>query len=266
MEYEKLGKHGRRFAALRELKKPAVRREQGIFLAEGVRVVDELMAAGLSVETLLVDDARLDRPEIQVTLDKAIQCGITPLTCAADDLVRLADTSQPQGILAWGKIPANPDLTLDGQRYAWLDRCSDPGNLGAIIRSLDFFRFDGLLLGPGSTDPWGPKTVRAAAGARFRLPVWADVSIREAVDRFRRQAGDVLALLPSSGENLDQIPVPERLLLVLGPETGGLDHEAGQASDRHVTIPGNPAAESLNLAVALSVAGFYFRKGNGPGR
>lgn len=86
----------------------------------------------------------------------------------------ISPAKTPQGVLFTCAIPVLPvPETLPGRRYVVLDGVQDPGNVGTVLRTLDAFDADGLLLTGGCADPFGPKTVRASMGAVFRRPVWS---------------------------------------------------------------------------------------------
>jgi TrmH family RNA methyltransferase len=124
----------------------------------------------------------------------------------------------------------------------------DPGNVGTLLRSALAFRVAAVLVTPGTADPFGPKVIRASAGAALRLP-----SAAMALDAVVTWAGSVdlepvaAVAAPTSGGDAS---LPERCLLVLGHETRGLPDLPGA---RPVTVAHDPAIESLNVAMAGSI-------------
>lgn len=149
-----------------------------------------------------------------------------------------------------------PGLTLPekltGRRYAVLEGVQDPGNVGTVLRTLDAFDGDGLILLPGCADVYSPKTLRASMGAVFRRPVWVctALELRAALDR---------SGLPLYGAALRQDTQDARRVdfsrcaVAIGSEGRGLTQELLDMCDGTVRIPMSPRCESLNAAVAASV-------------
>jgi RNA methyltransferase, TrmH family len=120
---------------------------------------------------------------------------------------------------------------------------ADPGNVGTLLRAADAFGA-GVALSAGCADPTGPKAVRAAMGAVWRVPL-AD---------FDEPRGTRVALVPRGGTPLPELSVDGDVVLVLGAEREGLPREVLDGSDVHASIPQPGAAESLNVATAGAIA------------
>ena len=171
----------------------------------------------------------------------------------ADVMVSVSPMKTPQGVLFTCRMPG---LTLPekltGRRYAVLEGVQDPGNVGTVLRTLDAFDGDGLILLPGCADVYSPKTLRASMGAVFRRPVWActALELRAALDR---------SGLPLYGAALRQDTQDARRVdfsrcaVAIGSEGRGLTQELLDLCDGTVRIPMSPRCESLNAAVAASV-------------
>jgi TrmH family RNA methyltransferase len=120
---------------------------------------------------------------------------------------------------------------------------TDPGNVGALIRSADAFGA-GVALSPGCADPTGSKALRASMGSIFRVPI-AD---------FDDPAGRRIALVPRGGEPLADVDLSGDVVFVLGAEREGLPNDVLARCDATATIPLAPGAESLNVAMAGTIA------------
>jgi RNA methyltransferase, TrmH family len=120
---------------------------------------------------------------------------------------------------------------------------ADPGNVGTLLRSADAFGA-GVALSKGCADPTGPKALRAAMGALWRVPTCA----------FEEPSGTRVALVPRGGEPLPELEIDGDVVLVLGAEREGLPHEVLERCDVQASIPQPGQAESLNVAVAGSIA------------
>jgi RNA methyltransferase, TrmH family len=132
-------------------------------------------------------------------------------------------------------------------------RVGDPGNVGTLIRSADAFGA-AIALSPGCADPTGPKALRASMGALFRVPAVG----------FDEAQGRRVALVPRGGEPLPEVDLAGEVVFVLGAEREGLPADVLERCDVHASIPQAIEAESLNVAMAGTVA-LYERSRQRPG-
>lgn len=240
---------------LRSLRQRKAREQEGLFLAEGVRAVEDLLASPLPVRLAVAASSLGDTPRGQALLDVLAARGVALRETGDRELAALADTETPQGILAVAPIPA---AGLDAFRAAdhdpfvllVLDAVQDPGNFGTLARTAEALGAAGLVALPGTVDPWNPKSVRAAMGSTFRLPVveagWDDLG-----PYLRAQGVETLAAVVG-GEPLGDAR-PRRAALVLGNEGAGVGDETRARADRAVGIPLRGRAESLNVAAAGAI-------------
>jgi TrmH family RNA methyltransferase len=165
----------------------------------------------------------------------------------------LCDVRTPQGILAVMEKPpeAEGDLPEKGF-YLFCDRVSDPGNLGAMLRTAYAAGFSGALLGEGCADAYAPKTVRATMGALFHLTVLQkeyDFLLRQ-----RRRGYKLIAsALMDGAKNLFYAKFGPRTILIVGSEAEGVSKGLLPYCDAVVKIPMPGGAESLNAAVAAGL-------------
>jgi TrmH family RNA methyltransferase len=230
---------------LRKLKsRRAARREEGVFLCEGPKMLAEALRWNAQIETVVyAQGTRL--PELP---DQ------TRVVEVPEDLLRsVADTETPQGVVFLCKgnsltLPA----ALSGTRYLVLDGVQDPGNVGTIWRSADAFGADGLILCSGCADPWNPKTVRATMGAVFRLPVYECEMDPLAAALKERKIPLYATALRSDTEDLRKVKL-DRAAVVIGSEGRGVSEETLALCEKTLKIPMTERCESLNAAVAASV-------------
>ena len=142
----------------------AYRREQGVYLCDSPKLLAEALKWHAPVREIAVT-ADVPLPPLPETV-RAVEI-------PEDVMSSISPMKSPQGALFTVTLPetAVPEA-LPGSRYMVLDGVQDPGNVGTILRTLDAFDFDGLLLLEGCADPWSVKTVRSSMGAVFRRPVW----------------------------------------------------------------------------------------------
>jgi RNA methyltransferase, TrmH family len=234
------------------------RRQDGLFLAEGVKVVEELLKSDWRVEAILVLPEKIQYWE---TLLAPLKDRISLYQLSRPDFKKLSQDKEPEGIIAIVKIKEQPSLS------SWLPSAaghlligheiSNPQNLGALTRSACWFGFGGIILSPNSVDWTNPKVIRASMGGIFHLAVFSDVDLSAALPEIRKN----YALI---GSDVDEGVLPHSLTkkgaLLLGSESHGLpDDLLAQVSERW-RIPGNSQADSLSLPQAAAIMMYEMSK------
>jgi TrmH family RNA methyltransferase len=153
------------------------------------------------------------------------------------------------------KDPKNEDLllTLEDKLLLYLDRISEPGNLGSILRSASWFGVKSILLSPECVDPWNPKAVRASAGSIFKLNIFTDLKFIFLKDRFKKKGYQFISTVVFDGLPLNEWKIGKKTIIFLGQEASGLSKEILKHVDGHINIPGAGNVESLNLSVATGI-------------
>jgi TrmH family RNA methyltransferase len=171
-------------------------------------------------------------------------------------LARLAGTKSPRGPVAVVEIPE--ERLQAGRDLLVSVGVSDPGNLGALVRTAASFGW-GFAYTEGSADPWAPKSIRAGAGGQFQTPVSRIQSLGE-LEGWVTVAGVVRDGVPP--EEVKERPVA----LLVGEEAHGLDERVASLAAHRLTIPTPGDTESLNVAVAAGIAVYALSKGAGGDR
>lgn len=239
---------------IRDLHRRKARERRGLALAEGVRLVEEMLAAEVPCKGAVVAPGLLATPRGAALRERLAAAG-APIEEATDaELDELAATEHPQGIVAvyqpreWSLDQLRP---APGRPLVLLDGVQDPGNVGTIARTAVAFGASGLVALPGTADLANPKVVRSAMGALFRLPhLHAD---DVAVLHWLAVEGVALWVTAMDGAPLAAGRPAEPLAVVLGNEGAGVRDALLARADRRVSIPIDPAAESLNVAVAAGI-------------
>jgi TrmH family RNA methyltransferase len=239
---------------LRSLRQRKTREAEGLFLAEGVRAVEDLAASPLPVRLAVAASTLGDTPRGRALLDLLATQRVAVHETDERELAALADTETPQGILAVAPIPSAglDDLyaARDPAVIVVLDAVQDPGNFGTLARTAEALGAAGVVALPGTVDPWNPKSVRAAMGSSFRLPIvpaaWDELA------PWLAERGFATLAAAAGGERLPD-PRPARAALVLGNEGAGVSAETRTRADRVVGIPLRGRAESLNVAAAGAI-------------
>jgi TrmH family RNA methyltransferase len=231
-----------RTTLVRSLHRKKGRLKEGAYLAEGERLLREIPADYRGVRFLFGLSENVEW--------LADQFPGLPVFVAGRDGGLFA-TEHSQGVAAVVDIPLPPslaELAGSGRPLLMLDRVADPGNVGTIIRSADWFGLGGVLLGAESVDLYNPKTVRATMGAIFRLPAIEGVSVDDLVALGR----PLIGLDAGSELYLESTELPSNGIYVIGGEAHGPSPELREAS-RQVSIRGSGQGESLNAAIAGSI-------------
>ncbi|HUR95529.1 MAG TPA: RNA methyltransferase [Gemmatimonadales bacterium] len=242
---------------IRDLGRRRGRERRGLALAEGIRLVEEALAAGVAVRGAAVSPALEATPRGQA-LKSALGCrGVRLADVTTPELDALADTEHPQGVVAviepraWAlqDVPTPPGAVL-----LVLDAVQDPGNVGTILRTALGLGAVGVVTLKGTAELTNPKVLRGSMGASFRLPAVA--SETQGLLSWARERGVELWVAAADGapirralDRSGRAPVA----IVVGNEGAGVGPELAAVAARRVAIPLVPAAESLNVAVAAAI-------------
>ncbi|WP_437224434.1 TrmH family RNA methyltransferase [Planctomicrobium sp. SH661] len=244
-----------RLAPYRNLKRMNLTRWSGMFIAEGMRLVERLLESDFEVDSILVSEAHLRRlsPE---TIART-QVFIAPLKL----LESIIGFQFHSGMLACGRrkqqvplhdwLPPRPAPAL----IVGCPQTADPDNLGTIIRIAAAFGAQGIMTGKGAADPFSRRTLRISMGNAFYLPIYEAVDFQHEMQRMQQEFGfNVLAsLLDPQAEPLAEIRRSHRTLLLLGNEDDGLAPELASLADQKVIIPMAEKIDSLNVGIAAGV-------------
>ena len=222
-----------RVKLIRRLESRRQRERLGLFAVEGEDAVAAGLDAGLEPVEALVD---AERPSLGERLPRA--------EAVAPELMReLSTLAHPARVVAVFRKADLPGGTEPPVGLA-LWRVHDPGNVGTLVRAADALGPAFLALSAGCADPIGPKALRAGAGSVFRVPL----------ARFDEAPGPLVALVSRGGTPLPELEVGERVTFVLGAERDGLPPEVLGRCDHTASIPMSGPTDSLNVAVAGSLA------------
>ena len=227
----------KQIAALRQQK---FRKELGLFVVEGRKMTEELLRSDFETVGLYATEAFLtDQP----TFGEAE-------TVSEMQMQQMSNQDTPPGILAVVRIPKQGDLQTHSRFVLALDGIANPGNMGTLIRTAEWFGIGDVVCSMDCVELWNPKTVQATMGSLFRVKVWkTDLSayLRQAQREGKAVYGALL-----EGENLFRMKAKPEGVIVIGSESHGIRNEVLPCLTHPITIPrvGGSATESLNAAVA----------------
>jgi RNA methyltransferase, TrmH family len=217
------------------------RNQQGCFKAEGLRVIETLLKSNMALIQIYCSEALLDAikkicPEHTITLVEEAA------------LNKISSASTPSGVVAVFKIPQSPQQEKLSSGLI-LYSCSDPGNMGTLMRTCAAMGKKTVVVIEG-VDPWSPKVVQASAGTLGSLDIfeWSWAKLAEYKTDLK-----ICALVVSNGKKPDEINFSDTLIMV-GNEAHGIPDSIVEQSDLLLTLDMPGKTESLNAAVAGSIA------------
>ncbi|WP_028912951.1 RNA methyltransferase [Prevotella sp. MA2016] len=231
-----------------ELKK--FRKQEGLFIAEGHKVVGDLLKAGYTPKQLFATAEWIaNNPASQA------------IEVTNDELTRLSLLQHPQQVLGLFPIPNTQHLSPNTQQLSiLLDNVQDPGNLGTIIRIADWFGIDTIFCSEGTVDAWNPKVVQATMGsiARVHLIYIDPQQLFDSLPADYPVYGTFL-----DGQNIYTETLTPNGLIVMGNEGNGISDAVRARISRKLLIPDfhqGDTADSLNVAIATAITCSEFRR------
>ena len=181
-------------------------------------------------------------------------CGVPVWATSERVIAALSETTTPQGCVAVVRTPqASLEVAAGADLVLLLAEVRDPGNAGTLIRSAAALGAGCVVVSSASVDVWSSKTVRASAGAVWRLPVVAEAPLDDTVAALRSFGFVLLGTDPRAAVHVDHEDLTRRIAFVVGNESRGVGEEVRRLVDHDVSIPMSGLAESLNAGVAGSV-------------
>lgn len=234
------------------LKQRKVRAAEGVFVVEGARAVTQSLDNGVEPITFYRPEA--SEPELAKRIERI---GAEDIELGESALGRVGDTSSSSGVLLVANRPQSARALPDSAGFVLVaHQVSDPGNLGTIFRTAVAAGVEAIIVTAGSTDPWGPKVVRAAVGSIGAVPL-LEMSWDGALAECRRANLELVAAgLGSVAEPYDDLDLTQPLALIVGNEAHGLDPADMMQADLVASIPMAEGVESLNVAASVAVICF----------
>ncbi|HWS24917.1 MAG TPA: RNA methyltransferase [Anaerolineales bacterium] len=223
------------------------RREEGLFIVEGFRLVKDLLASNFVIEKILVSSNPSNKT-------RQLTNGIDPENYSLEEVEsrifeQISSTENSQGILAIARLP-EPEVQKMPDLILIPDQIRNPGNLGTLIRSAVAAGAGLVLIPPETTDPFSPKALRSGMGAHFVIPI-----ISEDWNEIKTLANDHQVLIATSeGEQtIWDVDLRPRTIVIIGGEAEGASKPAEELASLRVKIPMKGKIESLNAGIAGSI-------------
>jgi TrmH family RNA methyltransferase len=229
---------------IKSLHQKKIRKEHGLFIVEGLKSIQEFINSEYVVDSVYCTENLM--PKLDNLSRKIKPVGITE-----SELSRISALSTPQAILAIVQIPQQTDLNikkLDGSFILALDGVQDPGNLGTIIRTADWFGLNTILCSKDTAEVYNPKVVQASMGSLSRVNIiYTDLG-----DVFSKINIPVYGAL-LDGKSIYETDFGQEGIILLGNEGNGISEYLIEKINYPITIPRYGKAESLNVAISASI-------------
>jgi len=246
---------------LRSLRDKKSRREEGLFLAEGLRIITEARDSGRLPEIIMFSAEGAKHALAAEIIDATEAAGGEAIETTADILSRASGKENPQMLVAAYRQPTTSLVDVDrASAPLWFvaQALRDPGNIGTILRTGDAVGAGGLILVDDSADPYSVEAVRASMGAIFTQQV-AKARWSEFIDWLRSGSGQLVGTSLKATKDYLEVAYKQPCFLLIGNEQQGLPANYEAACDLLVKIPMSGRADSLNAAMAAAVMAFQIK-------
>ncbi len=235
---------------IQSLKNARDRSREGLFVVEGVKMVEELV------------NSKFEIVNIYATTDWTVPQSKRKLHIDAIEeweLERISSLTTPNKVLAVAKIPAQETMEeIKDELILLLEQINDPGNMGTIIRTAEWFGINRVVASEDSVDVWNPKVVQASMGSVFRMKL-NSVNIKDFLKQNRSLPvyGTLL-----EGDDLNSVQLTPTGIIIIGNESHGISAATIPFITRKITIPAanTSGSESLNASIATAIVCYEFRK------
>lgn len=235
-----------------KLKQKKEREKTGKFYIEGQRIIDEI-PSNVKIDKYIfsktfyenIDTKKYEKHQNIVIEDTLFK--------------KISDTINPQGIMAICEIPK---IDIDNIKikennfFVILDRISDPGNMGTIIRTAEALGADAIFLSKGCVDLYNDKVLRATMGSIFHLPIIENNDLDYLIDFLKTKKIDIICTYLEGGKPPYEINMKKSIAILIGNEANGVLEKYKEKSDYLVKIPMMGKVESMNASISSAIV-FY---------
>jgi TrmH family RNA methyltransferase len=242
---------------IKSLHQKQFRDQNDLFVAEGQRLCEEIIDSDFQAELVVIKDSPTQ--EITEIVDHFADKGVPVYTAPKHQFDQICHTKTPQGIITVVNI--KKPVLLPDEPFLALDAVADPGNIGTIIRTANWFGIKQIILGRDCADKFNPKTVRSTMGAIFKTQVHHTHDLPGFVkENFPKH--QLLGASVNTKTDLESLDFKNEKLygVFFGNEANGLSEESLSILDQEFIIPGIGNQESLNVAVSVGISLYHLTK------
>ncbi|MDD3632763.1 MAG: RNA methyltransferase [Candidatus Cloacimonetes bacterium] len=230
-----------RIKELTKLKQKNYRLQKKLVVVEGLRTLEQIKFYGIKpIEQYLLEGMQ------------AIWENVPTYYLNEGDMHRICDSEHPSGLAALFPIPQAQKFNFNNAFY--LDKVSDPGNLGSIFRIAAAFSLDTLLLSPECVEVSSPKVIRSSCGSVYKVP-FQQINISE----LKALQSRIVLADAHKGQELTKFKLKpeEKLIIVFGSEAQGISSEISSLTDEALHIKISSAIESLNVSISAAIIAYH---------
>jgi len=223
------------------------RLEHRQYICEGEKIIQELIQyQPKSIEAIYVKE------NCNISLSTK---GLNVISTNAKDMERMSHHAAVPTVIALVNFPKRVPVKMMEQKFhLYLDQVSDPGNLGTIIRTADWYGHKQIFISPNCVDIYNPKVIQSSMGSHFRVQC-TEIDFDNLTQNFKFKQILGTAM---SGDNIENIVNIKQSLVVMGNESQGISKEILEKCQKRITIPSFGQTESLNVAVATGIILHHF--------
>ena len=237
------------------------RKKEGLFVAEGIKLVQEAAKYGKLRQVLIRESLWItkwqEKPENEIAVEFSGKERHVGVDVVPDDLFdQVADTVTPQGILGMVDMPVyslEEILNSRPRLYLMLDDLRDPGNLGTMVRTGEGAGITGVIMNRTTVDLFNPKTIRSTMGSIYRVPYVIADDFVATLQELKAKGVSLYAAHLKGKKQYDAFDYTEPTGFMIGNEGNGLSDEVAEAADTYIRIPMEGRVESLNAAISASL-------------
>lgn len=255
-------KDNQKIKLVRSLENKKTRDLQGLYVIESVKLIEEAIKENIAFEFVFMSESLSNKTESSKLIKALVESKIEYHLIENNLFKEVSNTVNSQGILGIAKKPKQniEDIIENNNFMVFCDKLQDPGNLGTIIRTADAFGPCAVVLSPGCVDAYNDKTVRACAGAIFRVPIIEIDNSLDFMNSLKEKEFSIISTVVDSVKSFEDINNLKKICLIIGNEGNGVSKEIKEASDECITIKMTGQTESLNASIAAAISIYEIRK------
>ncbi len=235
---------------LSKLKLKKYRDSEHKFLVEGKRLVEEGLKSKFICLSVIVTSEFAKRESTFLTEISNLKTKLEIIK--TNDFNKIASTKNPQGILAIFEKTKQKLDNIKSHKIIYLENISDPGNLGTILRTCNWFRIKEIMLSPNCAEVYNPKVLRASMGAIFHISIFENIEVSERLTELKKEKYQIF-YADMKGEDYRKVKYPEKFIVVFCNEAFGPSEQIKEISNKSITIPKVGDIDSLNVSVAAGI-------------
>lgn len=233
------------------------RDQYGLFAVEGIKAVGELINSKVIVEYLVITGSLANDEKVKKIMSEVAKRKISVYVIKDKEYEKITFLDTAPGVMCIAKMLENG--VKINESYLILDQIKDPGNLGTILRTADWFGLNNIILSNDSVDVYNPKVIQATMGSMFRLNIAIDQNVEEFTKELLEKNYTVIA---TSLEGQESLPIinDKKYAVIIGNESNGVSDQLLKLATDKYKIKNIGKAESLNVAVATGIVLYELNK------